>query len=645
MKQNNIAMSLSTALDSSSLRWVALLGATVLWYLITSTLMFDPASYAFIMMPLLAIFLLFCLGVSYAGMLRLQRSHQQIWLRLCGFLLVCMVLCGGMPWAGMGFTAFGSWLAMRYFSKAHPQKIDREGSHIKEDVTRVAVEFEKTRKSNDRGVLLGGARIPLNSLTKHLLFIGTTGSGKSVSIKLIMKDVLPGIGSGIDRRAIVYDAPNEAPAMFEEWGFPSYAIIHTNPLDQRCRPWAMCQDIKTTTQIIALAEILITVPAKANEPFWVEVTQICIVAVVRYFNAVAPGVWTFRDLLIAVRSQEMIIKMCEDDNRLQHYAQVFGSDKTATNIMSSVITNTQKYEIIAALWHRAETVYGNQPFSLQEWVSSSSILILSRSNTAERELREVNRIMFTHVTNLLMEIPEVNEPTTHIFLDEMGSLGKLESLRKMTTELRKRGVGVVAGFQSISDIVENFNENMSNTILSQFNHVAALRLSDAKTEQAIREITGRVRFERITETVSKSYANGKSKTFTQTFVEEDVLRHGELNDIPEFDPSLGTPLTGFYRSGHRKWMHSYPAEIVQQLPPKGDPSRNLIMMPEEYQELVPWTLDDWQRLDILHLQEDSFDALPADDMTITQLLDEPPEALPEGYTEGFSLESDEKEDA
>lgn len=644
MKQNNISVSLSSALDSGSLRWLALMAATVLWYAIIAFIS-DSLSYASFMMPLLGIFLLFCLGVSYTGMLRLRRSHQQIWLRLGGFLILSVFLCGSMPWTGMGLTAFIGWLAMRHFSESTPGKMAREGAYINENAHRIAINAEKEKPSDDPGILLGGAHLATKSFTKNTLIVGTVGSGKSVTLKLIAKNALAGIGSGIDKRALLYDPSGEWPSILEALGFTSQSIIYTNPLDQRCRPWAMSKDVKTTTQATALAEILIPIPPSVSDPFWLQATQICIISVVRYFTTVAPEQWTFRDLLIAVRDQQIILKMCEDEPRLRHYVQVHGSDKTAANIMASVISNTQKYEIIAALWYKAETVYGNQPFSLREWINGSSILVLSRSTTADKELREVNRIMFTRIMQLLMEQPEKSHPTTWMFLDEIGSLGKLEALLTAATELRKRGVAIVGGFQALAHVIENFNENIADTIVGQFGHIAALRLTDRKTEEWLRHVAGKVRYERWTESEQRAYSQGKSKTRSQTFGEEDNLRQGSLSDIPIFEPALGKGMKGLYISGDQKWWHTYAPDIVQQLPPQGDSSRNLIMMPEEYQELVPWTLDDWQRLDILHLQEDSFEALPEGDLTITQLLDEPSDALLEGYAEKFLAEVDKEVEA
>ena len=43
------------------------------------------------------------------------------------------------------------------------------------------------------------------------------------------------------------------------------------------------------------------------------------------------------------------------------------------------------------------------------------------------------------------------------------------------------------------------------------------------------------------------------------------------------------------------------------MPPKGDPARNKLKMPTEYQFLEPWTEDDYKRLNIEHLMRQAPD--------------------------------------
>ena len=449
------------------------------------------------------------------------------------------------------------------------------------------------------GFPFGGAIVPWLSATKNILFAGTVGSGKSVSITMIQAAVFHLMQFIAGMRVLIYDPKTQMPATLIAQGIDH---INANPFDRRGRPWALSFDIRTASQAMAAAA-LIAPDRKESDPFWTKCVRIYLVAVMRFFNETAPGVWRLRDVLLATRDMSLIHQMMEDSPKLQHYAQVAGSEKTAQNISSSMVCDIADFEVIAALWHKAETVYGNQPFSLTSWAKGESapVLVIARSTVAAEALEAVNRMMLTRVIQLLLAGPASKFPLIWLFVDELGSLGGFKPFATAITELRERGAVIVAGIQAVTQLVENFNENVANTIAANFGHVGALRLSDPKTETFMRETAGKVRFSREMVSKTRSHRQGTSYSVTTQYGEEDVLRPGELSSIEEFDPALGTGLRGYYRSGANKWWNTYPPEIVNQLPPRGNQADNFIPMPEEYQELEPWTYDDYVRLNITHL--------------------------------------------
>ena len=455
------------------------------------------------------------------------------------------------------------------------------------------------------GFPFGGIIVPWLSATKNILFAGIVGSGKSVSITLIQAAVFHLMQFIAGMRVLVYDPKTQMPTTLNAQGID---YINANPFDRRCRAWNVSADVRTASQAMAAAA-LIAPDRKESDPFWTKCVRIYLVAVMRYFNETAPGQFRLRDVLLATRNMTLIHQMMEDSPKLQHYTQVAGSEKTAQNISSSMVCDIADFEVIAALWHKAETVYGSQPFSLTSWAKGESepVLVIARSTVAAEALEAINRMMLTRVIQLLLAGPASKFPLIWLFVDELGSLGGFKPFATAITELRERGAVIVAGIQAVTQLVENFNENVANTIAANFGHVAALRLSDPKTETFMRETAGKVRYAREVVSKTRSHRQGTSYSVTTQYGEEDVLRPGELSSIEEFDPALGTGLRGYYRSGANKWWNTYPPDIVGQLPPRGDQADNFIPMPEEYQELEPWTYDDYVRLGITHLYSGPID--------------------------------------
>ena len=616
MKSSPVSV-VNNILNNRAGRWLAMSLAVLVWFYSVMVGLGNGAVGASMLAMPLAVYILYTAGIAYGAMLYYQRSHLHIWIKLGAFLLLTGCWLIMMPWFGLfGVTILTIILWANFFAP-NTNKVAEEGIYIQQGSRQVAKKLEKQRTAHAGGLVsginveslsipgvpFGGAIISWLNATKNFLVAGTVGSGKSVSIDLILGAVFQLMHQVAGIRVLIYDAAGDTPGKLITAGIDP---IIANPLDRRVRPWWMSLDIKTSTQAMAMAKLLAPDPEGSTDPYWTKCTQIFLTAVIRYLNTVAPEVWTFRDLLLSARDMTIITKMMEDEPKLNHYIQVKGSEKTAANIMSTVINIVAEFEVIAALWHKAESVYGNNPFSLTGWVKGEiePVLVLGRSETAQSALDAVNRLLLTRAIQLLMEGPQTKFPMTWCFLDELGSLGGFKKLITAVPELRKRGVAIVAGFQSLSQLIDNFNENQANTIVANFGHVAALRLSDPKTEEFFCKTSGKVRYARQTVSETHSHKQGKSYTVNQTHGEEDVLRPGELNEIPIFDPALGVGLKGFYRSGHEKWWETYPPAIVNYLPSQGDPNDNFIPMPEEHQELEPWKYADLQRLNITHVFEE-----------------------------------------
>lgn len=609
---------LSSFLYKPAGRWVLMLGSIWIWVQITVPAVLPVTQFVApeLIPPLIYVFavvFIFVFGTAYEGMLLYGRPHWHIWLRLIGFLLLTRILLSGEVVLGtiiVGLIAFFTW---DHHRKVRPEGRVVQGQEIQATAYRVEAAMDKLRAvNNDPGFLFGGVRPPSDYFKLNTLIVGSTGSGKSVTLKLIAQQVLNGIGIN-NKRALIYDPAGEWPSTLEALNIRDDNIIFTNPLDQRCSPWDISKDIKSPTEARTLAELLVPIPHDTKDPYWLKATQLCIIAIVRFLNKKAAGRWTLRDLLLMVNDKDIILAICSTDRKLYKYSLVWGSPNTSQSILATILTELEPYETVAALWHAAETVYINKPFSVSEWVKSNKVLILGRSTTAKTALERVNRVIFTRAVDLIMEEPEQKRPNTWMFLDELGSLGKIDALLTAATELRKRGVALVGCCQSFNQLVVNFSKEKAEIIAGQFNNIAGLRLSlDSTSERWLREIAGKAISEEWSESYTRRFGEPSSSTHTQHFVERDVLQAGTLNGIPIFEPERGVGLKGYYRSGHYMWWHTYKSDIVNQLPPKGDVSQNLIRIPGKYEELEPWSEADWERLNISDVMAQVIDSLGED---------------------------------
>ncbi|MGI2906159.1 type IV secretory system conjugative DNA transfer family protein [Tolypothrix sp. VBCCA 56010] len=593
---------IANAFTQAWVRWLAIAAALFCW---NQWIGFAPGALTGIGLTFLATPYLFYVGCKlYLRFLASERTHVNFWLWFGGLLFLGGLFCLFTGYiSGLTMTAIGAFFLDRNTKDLGDDTIHLRGGKIS-TLQQSRTYYDKSRPKTDKGLEFGGVQIPTREAVTHIAYCGTVGSGKTVSIRLFMQDALTGIGQlHCNKRAVLYDPKIEFYSILEGMGFQTKDIIVMNPFDVRCRPWWISKDMETATDAETLANILVPEKegGKGDDDFWRSATIIAIKAVVRYLNRTAPHKWTFRDLLFALRSRVLILKMIDDEPRLNHYRQTFGTDKTADNIMATLLTNIEKYEPIAALWHKAETVYGRKPYSLTEWTEESKIILLGKSETAFVQMREINRVIITRLSQLLLEKPETSYPESYLIFDELSSLGNMVPLINLAEQGRSKGVSLVIGFQSKKHLEHNFGENLAVAFLGQFNHIAALRLREEETAKWIAGIIGKWYGMRYTSSVSSSWNQPDQHSFQEQYFEEYVVDPGELTAIPAFRPDLGKGLKGFYY-GHVNWWCTYHADIVKSLTPLGQ-SKNFDPMPKRYQELDIWEDDDYKRLGIRHLQE------------------------------------------
>jgi hypothetical protein len=101
-------------------------------------------------------------------------------------------------------------------------------------------------KGRSRGGSLrfGNVLLPEAAATSHFLFVGTTGSGKSILQRLLMRDVLLGIRPGTDRRAFVFDAKGDMCAFLRR-AEVSCPVLSLNPFESRefAVAWDIAKDV------------------------------------------------------------------------------------------------------------------------------------------------------------------------------------------------------------------------------------------------------------------------------------------------------------------------------------------------------------------------------------------------------------------
>lgn len=446
----------------------------------------------------------------------------------------------------------------------------------------------------------GGLDIPVRELTTHLTAVGSSGSGKSVTLKLIMQACLPMVTPVNGIRAVVFDPKHDVLSELSGINGISADIITLNAFQRGAARYDMAKDFTSYTHAQAFADILIPEP-KSNEKsdkFFRDAAVNILTGITLLFIINAPGKWRLSDIVRAFSSEKVLTALLSSNSQSAYYLNSLGSEKTATNILSSVCAEIYRYLPIAALWEHATT-----SVSVSQWMQGGKIILLGEDEEARPAINALNRLILTRMSQSLLKEGDHAEPRTFIFLDELQSI-RVEALQEIATKGRSKGICLITAFQSIQGMVHCYGKEVTDSILGQIRHKAYLKMSDPPTGEWASSQLGdmEVRRQQANTTFDSGMAGliGWSKRTggSQTIQQTKLVMPSQFINIPPIDSKTGQGLTGYFQTSSINYKNYTPWHALkQQLQP---PDENMydVAAPAHWQYLKPWTPEDWERLGI-----------------------------------------------
>jgi len=462
------------------------------------------------------------------------------------------------------------------------------------------------KRVEDPGILFGLLDLPSKIATTHFLVAGATGSGKTLTLRLLMQSVLRHIGEGRDTRALIYDAKQDMFSILHGMGLAS-KIVTLNPFDERCAAWNMAKDITSPATAQQIATILIPEEKHSSNPYFSDAARALLTGVFISFIKAAPGAWTFRDVVYAMKSSSRLRGILERYPETKDLIeQYFSNEKTSNDVISTVATKMQRYEYIAAAWDRATT-----QISLRDWLTDEYILVLGNDEATRTALDAINQVIFKRLTELVLAQSESDTRRTWVFLDELRQAGKLDGMNSLLTMGRSKGACAVLGFQDIEGLSSVYGDREAAELVGLCANKAILRTDSPGTAKWASSLFGEreiLEYRRSknegsgssssTFKIGDTHSSQTSESLSEQVAKREVLLPSEIMDMAT--TSLDTSLPGYYiipeigAYGVRisgPWIKSELRQANADVP-------NIIKRPEEHQYLRAWDYNDLLRLGI-----------------------------------------------
>ncbi len=507
-------------------------------------------------------------------------------------------LCYGAYW--------GTSYALFYRNNDNFKRGVKAGTH-EEAVKKLS----QLRKANEAGINWGGTELPASAATGHFLAVGTTGSGKTVTIKILLNSIIESVGiPGTDHRAILFDAKRELYAYLLKIGVDP-GIIHTlDPFDERGARWDIAKDITTPAQAKQLAAALVVPPdTKGDNAYFGDAARRILAGVIDALNYLSekqvaqgepPMDWRLRDLVLALRYEEIIthlLKKCPDTHYLiQKY---FANEKESRSILSTLDTAISDFNAVAALWEHTTT----PPISLREWAynPNGSIILLGWDKEQSEALDPLNRVIFRRLSDILVNQPNSNQRRTWVFLDELRLISRgLPGLFELINMGREKGACGVLGVIDIKGLMTSLGDNNAQEITGLCDNVAGLRTRSEPTAKWLAEMFGNAE---VKEENTSTNPEGQLSLSEQTRDRKTVLA-GEFQAIEKPTELNKFTIGGYYLNGYTKpyfynnvgvngWQ-----KIVPHLSNEEIAKTGIIPRPAAQQKLRLWDEADLDRLGI-----------------------------------------------
>lgn len=478
-------------------------------------------------------------------------------------------------------------LLIGWVAVVSPRSRRRRGRRLlsKREVRRLG----NRNQRNGSGLSWGGRELPHGAETSHFLVVGTTGSGKTLTIKQLMAKALPTIRQGSGSRALIYDSKQDVLSTLAGADL-ACRVVTLNPFDTRCASWDMAQDITAPATALQVATILIP-EEKGNNRFFSDAARDLLTGTMRSFIENTPQRWTLADIVYGMRSKERLRAILERTEHGRDLLDIyFSEEKTLHNILATVRSRLSPFESIAAMWMRA-----SESVSLREWVQGEFVLVLASNESVRAPLDAINRVIFKRITELVLAEEESAMRRSWFFLDEVREAGKLPGLSPLLIKGRSKGACVVLGFQDVAGMKEAYGEHLANEIIGQCSHKAILRLESDVTAEWAARILGEFEVIEVLNSSNSDWTR-KQRTRSEQFRKVHAVLPSEFLTVAAtgFENGLQgyfvTPFIGAFRS--RQELRT----VLREIPTDNPTERNYSPRPDSDQYLKPWTPDDLGRL-------------------------------------------------
>ncbi|MHB1516265.1 MAG: type IV secretion system DNA-binding domain-containing protein [Acidiferrobacteraceae bacterium] len=404
------------------------------------------------------------------------------------------------------------------------RKSDREAERAedcKPRITRGSRIGKHSREAHGGDITIGGVPLPSAIEPQHFLLAGSTGTGKS----LAMSSMVSVIRDRRDDRAVVVDPGGEMMARFWRDG-----DVVLNPLDARSVIWSPFAEMASAHDADRIAKSMLPdIDGSGDSQQWQLYAQGLVAAVLQRLSEAQHA--TNADLV-----HVLTVARAEDiEPMIAGLPASTLFDTGASRMLSSVRGIIGSY-LPAYRFLPADADSGS--FSIRRWIEGGTgWLWIPIRNDMMASMRPLISAWVGEAVGASLSLRPDRERRMWLMMDELASLGRVQSLADALTQGRKFGLCSVAGLQTVSQLRGAYGQHGAQTLLSCFSSQLVLRAGDPETADWCSRLLGEQQLSRRVQSEGTGGGGSHSGESEQISIERAVLpseiaglrdRHGYL---------------------------------------------------------------------------------------------------------------------
>ena len=356
------------------------------------------------------------------------------------------------------------------------------------------------------------ANVPIvkGSENNHILFLGTSGGGKTTALKQTLRQI-----QNKKQRAIIIDTDGSLVKEF----FRKDRDKLLNPFDKRCQPWTLWSECKEEPDFEAVAAALVQRPEHI-ENVWANCARLILTELLRKM---------YRNNTL---SNKKLAQHIYDDDipDLEKLLEDTGANKLI-DCKNKKMTLSYLMQCLDPLQIIKYLPDSETPFSIMDWVANGekgSWLFFTCATNHATIMKSIINYWINCASVGLKLLGEDNKRRIWLVIDELFNLDRIPSFDDLLRQIRKFGGCVIVAFQNITDLETIYSPQIAKGLLNNFHTSVIFACKEDDSAKRLSILLGEEEVEEKKISYSKS-ADGK--TTTNYYFEEKTKRLVSAEEI------------------------------------------------------------------------------------------------------------------